>query len=66
MLGLTGKQIVVGLVALFLVGSILKVFNKDKAHVKEHQVQKTCPGCGWSGIVSKFHKKCPKCGGTIS
>lgn len=66
MLGLTGKQIVGALVGLFILGSILKRLGGENDAVKEHQVRKTCAGCGWAGTVSKFHKKCPKCGNTIT
>ena len=49
-----------GLVAKLLLGSREP---KSLASSSTHE-SKTC-ACGWQGMVSRFVKKCPKCGAPV-
>ena len=59
--------IVIVVVAFFAIMYILKLvfqaLGGGKAdQVSSAQVYKECPSCGWKGVVSKYHRKCSKCG----
>ncbi len=60
--------IVIGVVVvLFGAGAIWRLIaggQKTKT-VDSALMDKECTGCGWSGRVSQFHKKCPNCGNQI-
>ncbi len=47
-------------VGLFLLTSVLaKMFGKKSDG--EHNQRARCSACGWTGTVSKFAGRCPKC-----
>jgi hypothetical protein len=55
-----------GLILLFVIRLISKALSKkEQAGPSTHEF-KECYSCGWKGKVSKFHKKCPSCGDTLT
>jgi hypothetical protein len=56
--------IVIG--AAILIGAIGQQLNRKNRVRDEHLVQKRCNTCRWSGRVSKFDKRCPKCAKPIA
>lgn len=55
----TVGHLAAGLLAILVIGGLLKIFRKGPVEPK-HLVQRRC-SCGWSGTVSKFNLTCPKC-----
>jgi predicted Zn-ribbon and HTH transcriptional regulator len=50
-------------VAVVVVWGISKLMPKKEA--TEHTMMRSCKACGWSGRVSKFNLKCPKCNAAL-
>lgn len=49
------------LVGLFILKQILGRGKKKSGYL----VDATCPGCGWSGKVSKYNRVCKQCNGRM-
>lgn len=64
---LTTALVVAGaLVAVFVLWKVLaSVFGRKTDHVTSAHMHKECAGCGWKGVVSKYHRKCPSCGAEL-
>ena len=65
-----GTATVVGIavaLAIVIVGLMMILSRRGctKAPQSSAHEHKECLSCGWSGQVSKFHRKCPNCGDTI-
>ncbi|MBI5570992.1 MAG: hypothetical protein HY914_13695 [Desulfomonile tiedjei] len=60
-----GIAVVLAIVILGLM-IILSRRGRTKAPESSAHEHKECLACGWSGQVSKFHRKCPNCGDTIT
>lgn len=59
--GVTLKHALIVIAALAVAGPLLRAIGKKSPAEKEHLVEKRCSACNWSGKVSKFNTKCPKC-----
>jgi predicted Zn-ribbon and HTH transcriptional regulator len=57
------KYGVIALVAILVIWGISKLMPKKEA--TEHMLPRSCKACGWSGRVSKFNLKCPKCNAAL-
>ncbi|MBW1808168.1 MAG: hypothetical protein JRJ19_12370 [Deltaproteobacteria bacterium] len=44
---------------LIFIGLLKKIFSGKKD--SKHSQQTTCKSCGWSGTVSRYAGRCPKC-----
>jgi hypothetical protein len=51
--------------AVFVVGGIVSRLRKKGGDERPGYVYKECASCGWKGQVSKFHKKCSRCGDSL-
>jgi hypothetical protein len=51
-------------IVLVIVGFLSRLARKDETD-RPGYVFKECAACGWKGQVSKFHKKCSRCGDTL-
>ncbi len=64
----TSILIIVGIVVvIFGARALWKALSSpggDDPTEQTHEF-KQCPSCGWEGKVSKFHKKCSKCGAEL-
>ena len=65
-----GTVVVVAIVtvaALIIVRILIGLSRRSRGEtpLSSAQEYKECPSCGWSGQVSKFHKKCSNCGETL-
>ncbi len=45
--------------AIALIGLLKRMFSGKKD--SEHNQRVVCKSCGWSGTVSRFAGRCPKC-----
>ncbi len=54
-------------VVVVLAIALYRLFFKVRREVAETptHIRKECLSCGWQGLVSKFHSKCPNCGDGI-
>ncbi len=62
--GITLRQVLYVVGGLIVLGAVLNLLKK-KPNDPQHLVQKRCNACRWTGQVSKFNTKCPKCGKAI-
>ena len=54
-------------VGWFAISALQAIFRKVEPETdKKEYMNMRCPGCGWLGTVSKFHRTCPKCGNQIT
>ena len=58
--GFTGTQVLVGAVVAVALVWALKTLFGGKKEEPSHHVSARC-SCGWSGTVSKYARRCPKC-----
>jgi hypothetical protein len=64
----TAIAVGVGIAVAGVVGAaVYRWIFRDRREVAETSthIRKECLSCGWQGLVSKFHKKCPNCGDEI-
>lgn len=63
--GYTIKEVALAVLAVLVVLFILKqILGRGKKRA-DYLVDATCPGCGWSGKVSKFNRVCKQCNGRM-
>jgi predicted Zn-ribbon and HTH transcriptional regulator len=53
----------IALVVILVIWGVSKLMPKKE--VTEHMLARSCKACGWSGKVSKFNLKCPKCNAAL-
>ena len=58
------RLIIVGVALLIAVFVLPRLFGRKPA--SSHLTPARCGSCGWTGSVSKFKPKCPKCASAIS
>jgi hypothetical protein len=62
MIAIAVAVVVVGFLAVTIWRAAAKGETKTASDGLETHVRKQCLSCGWEGMVSKYHKKCSKCG----
>jgi hypothetical protein len=63
--GITVLHLTIALVVVLLLLIGLQSLRKEATPGQEIFVKASCSGCGWRGKMSKYQRKCPKCGGEI-
>ncbi len=53
-------------IALVAISALQTMIRTMKGGESKDTVPMRCPGCGWHGSVSRFHRTCPKCGDQIT
>lgn len=61
--GLTLRQILLGLLVLWIASGFVKKLFAEKGGRK--LVKKKCRGCTWTGPAGEATKRCPKCRGPL-
>lgn len=64
--GVTVIHITVALIVLFIVGIALQSLRKRQDDGESMMVSARCTGCGWTGKLSRYQRKCPRCNGEVS
>ena len=59
--GVTVLHLLIAVTVLFIIGIVLQSFRKEKETGEALMVNVRCPGCGWTGRMSKHQRKCPQC-----
>ncbi len=63
--GVTVMHALLGVIALAILLSILDRFRRKETSDPELHVDVRC-ACGWFGQVSRYARRCPKCGGDVN
>lgn len=64
---LTVQEWALALIAMSVVFTIFRfMFGKKKTAGADNLAAASCLGCGWKGMVSKYHRTCPKCGNNVT
>ena len=62
--GVTVLQLLLGLIGLFVVMTLIDKLRGKPGGDPALNVDAQC-ACGWRGSVSKYSRRCPKCGGDV-
>jgi hypothetical protein len=62
--GITVLHALLGVIGLFLAMTLLDKLRRKDAGDPTLHVDVRC-ACGWRGSVSKYARRCPKCGGDV-
>lgn len=63
--GIKVWHLMFGAIGLLVVLMILQSLRKKRDDLGALNVPAWCAACGWKGSVSKYVRKCPKCGGEV-
>jgi uncharacterized membrane protein YqjE len=62
--GITVLHALLGVIGLFVLMTIVEKIRGKPAADTSLNVDVRC-ACGWKGSVSKYTRRCPKCGGDV-
>lgn len=59
--GFTLGHVALAVIVIAVLGGVARAFGRKAVVGGNHLVKKRCNSCGWTGEVSQYAPKCPKC-----
>lgn len=59
--GFTAFQILAVVVLVYVALRLVRWATRRRSRGGDYMLEMTCPNCGWTGVVSKYSRQCPRC-----